>query len=74
MILDLVSYQNQLEAHRLTRGAVPHPAFQLMQAPNGLPMTTPWTVCAIGQPVQQQPRNGLFDFRPQPRNRSLFGK
>jgi len=66
MIFDFVSYQNQLEAHRQTRGAVPHPAFQLYKSPIGLPMTTPWTVCAIGQPANgNTPQKGLFDFRPQ---------
>jgi hypothetical protein len=52
MVLDFESYRNQLEACRITGGLVPHPAFQLMQSPSGLPMTTPWSVCAVGKPVQ----------------------
>ncbi len=49
---DFVSYKNQLEACRMTGGLVPHPAFQLLKSPSGLPMTTPWSVCAVGQPAQ----------------------
>jgi len=58
---DFVSYKNQLEACRMTGGLVPHPAFQLLQSPSGLPMTTPWSVCAVGQPVQ--PSKPQLDFR-----------
>jgi len=36
----------------MTGGLVPHPAFQLLKSPNGLPMTTPWQVCALGQTVK----------------------
>ncbi len=61
MIFDFVSYKNQLEACRMTGGLVPHPAFQLLKSPSGLPMTTPWSVCAVGQPVQ--PSKPQVDFR-----------
>jgi hypothetical protein len=61
MIFDFVSYRNQLEACRMTGGLVPHPAFQLLKSPSGLPMTTPWSVCAVGQPVQ--PPKPVFEFR-----------
>src|SRR5580698_6233605 len=61
MILDFESYRNQLKACRMTGGFVPHPAFQLLQAPSGLPMTTPWIVCAVGQPVQ--PSKPALDIR-----------
>jgi hypothetical protein len=61
MIFDFVSYKNQLEACRMTGGLVPHPAFQLLKSPSGLPMTTPWSVCAVGQPVQ--PPKPAIEFR-----------
>lgn len=61
MIFDFVSYRNQLEACRMTGGLIPHPAFQLLKSPSGLPMTTPWIVCAVGQPVQ--PPKPAVEFR-----------
>lgn len=61
MILDFESYRNQLKACRMTGGFVPHPAFRLLQAPSGLPMTTPWIVCAVGQPVR--PSKPMLDIR-----------
>lgn len=61
MIFDFVSYRNQLEACRMTGGLVPHPAFQLLKSPSGLPMTTPWSVCAVGEPVQ--PSKPQLDLR-----------
>lgn len=45
----------------MTGGLVPHPAFQLLKSPSGLPMTTPWIVCAVGQPVQ--PPKPAVEFR-----------
>ncbi len=45
----------------MTGGLVPHPAFQLLKSPTGLPMTTPWSVCAVGQPVQ--PPKPAVEFR-----------
>jgi hypothetical protein len=61
VIFDFVSYRNQLEACRMTGGLVPHPAFQLLKSPSGLPMITPWIVCAVGQPVQ--PPKPAVEFR-----------
>jgi hypothetical protein len=62
MIFDFVSYKSQLEACRMTGGLVPHPAFHLLKSPSGLPMTTPWSVCAVGEPVQ--PPKPAVEFRP----------
>jgi hypothetical protein len=70
MIFDPVSYKNQLEACRMTRGLVPHPAFQLLKSPTGLPMTTPWTVCAVGRSPVPTPTKGLFDFRAPAKRKS----
>src|SRR5581483_845998 len=47
--MDFVTYENQLKACQLTGGLVPHPAFQPMKSANGMPLTTPWQVCALGQ-------------------------
>jgi len=51
---DFVSYKNQLEACRKTWGLVPHPTFERLQAPSGLPMTTPWSVCAVGRKAEPE--------------------
>lgn len=51
--MDFVTYQNQLEACRLTHGLVPHPAFQPMTSSNGMPLTSPWQVCALGQTAEK---------------------
>jgi len=50
-MFDFVSYRNQLKGSRMTGGIVPHPAVRLLQSPLGFPMTTPWSVCAVGRPV-----------------------
>jgi hypothetical protein len=59
-MFDFVSYRNQLKASRMTGGIVPHPAVRLLQSPLGFSMTTPWSVCAVGQPAE--PAMPAFDF------------
>ena len=58
----------------MTGGLVPHPAFQLWKSPSGLPMTTPWSVCAVGQPVKAAappPRPGPAAAVPQTTRASI---
>ena len=52
MMFDFVSYRNQLKASRMGGGIVPHPSVRLLQSPLGFPMTTPWSVCAVGKPAE----------------------
>jgi len=61
-IFDFVSYKNQLEACKQTWGLVPHPAFERLEAPSGLPMTTPWSVCAVGRKAEPEPAKSFYSL------------
>ncbi len=48
-MIDPITYKNQREACRLTWGLVPHPMFNPVKSPSGLPFTSPLQVCLLGR-------------------------